>query len=278
MQAMNTESKANIFSWLIFGLLFCFAMIFSWRFTVIEKSQNQTALFIPAPEHLKRLSGTFRTPLALVFFMKGVVELAGNTENKIDQLLGLFKTALILDPKLTNAAFLGGVVAPANHQDMLKAIAFLDEAAQLNDQEWRFPYWAGFNHIELENFGKAANYYQKASKCLGAPPFLKFSSVNILSQGGAIDRAIAQSHSLLESVTDEHDKEWILTRLESFKQMRLLEEKAKEFKKLTGEYPKKLEDLVTQGLIKEIPHDTFGYGYQLANPGDPESGYQVRNK
>ena len=176
-----------------------------------------------------------------------------------------------------NAAFYGGVVTPVRVEFVPRAIEFLKRAEALSPEQWRLPYWIGYSYLIMENNEKCAEYYLKASQLPGALPFLRYAAVNILSRDTSIDNAIIQTEGLYQSVDSEDAKEWVLIRLNWLRKMQGLETLAKEFKRVTGSFPESLEELVKTGLIQEIPHDEFGEGFYLTQPGDPEKGYEVRS-
>ncbi|MBU1109444.1 MAG: hypothetical protein KKB51_22375 [Candidatus Riflebacteria bacterium] len=274
---MNIESGWQRYSWLIFIILFATTIAFSFQLGSGTPAIRSGLFFVPEPEYVERLSGTFRTSVALYFYMRGALVLAGNTSEKLDLLLELFNLTLRLDPKLVQAAFLGGMVAPVTDEDLSKAIAFLEEAMRLNPNEWRIPYWTGFDYLELGNLQLGSENYWKASKFPGAPRFLRFSAANLTTQGRSLEQSIVETEGLLASVDNDDSREWIMTKMIWLQNMLTLESKAKEFKIKVSRYPVTLEELVEHGLLREIPKDDFGNGFFLVKPGDPEEGYLVRS-
>ncbi|PKL48608.1 MAG: hypothetical protein CVV42_09045 [Candidatus Riflebacteria bacterium HGW-Riflebacteria-2] len=274
---MSIERFLQRFTWPVFILLFALTLYMSYNLGSETPSWRGSLAFVPQPEYVARISGTFRPAVAQFFYMRGALEVAGDTTDKIDTLLELFNLALRLDTNLVQAAFLGGVVAPANEEALIKGTAFLEKACELNPNNWRIPYWTGFNHLELKHINKGAEYYWKASLLPGAPRFLRFSAANLPTEGRTLEQSILETEGMLESVEDEDSREWVNLRLIWLQTMLLLEHKAREFKNETLRYPVKLEELVERGLIKEIPKDTFGNGFYLLHPGDPEKGYMIRS-
>lgn len=277
MCAMNIEIIFQRHFRLIGIALFAAVLFLSFQLQEIDNVRRQRLFFIPSPEYVERLSGTFRNAVAIGFFMQGVLELAKDTTNKVDIIVQLFKITIRLDPKLRKAAFLGGVVAPVTPADMATGIEFLKEVAQMHPEEWRIPYWIGFKYFEFGEYEKSAEFYKVASTLPEAPRFLKFAAIQPLAQARSLERAIFETESLLQSV-DGEDAEWVKMRLEWLSTMQMLETKTKEFKTLTGKFPLDLKELVEHGLIKEIPVDNFGYGFYLDMPGHPEEGYRVRSR
>lgn len=263
---------------IVFSILMILVIGFSLRMHRDGTLERSGLFFVPEHEYVERISGTFRNPLALAFYMKGIMEVAQQASKKINPLLGLFGLALKLDPKIVSAAFFGGIVLPLENEELIKSITLLEEAARLDPRQWRFPYWIGFRYLEMENYEKAAEYYQKASKLPDAPRFLRFTSVSLFSKDQNLERAIRNTEGLLESVSDDEAREWVLFRLSWLKEMQNLEEKAMRYKELTGRFPTELKELVECGLLQQIPEDKIGGGFCLMYPGDPVNGYRIESR
>lgn len=271
---MNTDRCNNRRAWLLFFAFLLITVLYSLNMQRLGFYGDSELHFIPAPEYVERLSGTHKNVIALGFFLKGVLELAGDVSGKTDVLLELFSVAIKLDPKFNKAIFLGGVVAPTFGADMEKAIGFLEKAAQQRPDEWRIPYWIGFNYQETGSFGKAGEFYLKAAELPGAPAFMKFSAIDPLSRGKSIEKAILATTNLLATVEDD-DAEWIVMRLEWLKQIQALEMKAREFKQQFGKFPQSIEEMVEKELLDKSPEDKFGNGFYMADPDDPDYGYRI---
>lgn len=274
---MNIDNVLQRYCWLIFLILFGITISFSFQLGSDTPSVRGGLFFVPQPEYVERVSGTFRPAVALFFYMRGALELAGDTSKKVDLLLELFHLSLHLDPKLVQAAFLGGMVTPNSEEDLKKATVFLDKAVELNPNEWRILYWSGFNFLELGDIKSGTDRYWRASKLPGAPPFLRFSAANLPTQGRTLEQSIIETEGMLESVDNDDAREWIMLRSIWLHNMLMLENKAKEFKNLVSRHPVALEELVERGLIKEIPRDDIGNGFYLVHPGDPDQGFMVRS-
>jgi tetratricopeptide (TPR) repeat protein len=274
---MSIEVIVKKYFWIILALAMLVTVLLSLNLYREAPFAQKELLFVPDARYIKRICGTFRNPVALAFYMKGAQELAYATHEKFELLQALFKLAIELDPKLTQAAFLGGMVAPTRAIDVLKANELLKLAHSKDPDNWQFPYWIGFNYLQVGKYKEAAKYYRKASKLPGALPFLETASVYILSKSNNLDLAVAEAERLLANSKEEDANELLLLRLKWLKTMQFLEAECRKYKKKHGEYPQKLEKLVEAGLLKEIPPDEFGEGFYLVHPADPEKGYMVRS-
>ncbi len=274
---MSIEKFLQRFAWPVFVVFFALMLYMSYNFGSDSPSWRSGLAFVPQPEYVARMSGTYRPAVALFFLMRGALEISGETAHKMDMVIKLFNLSLELDPKLVQAAFLGGVVAPTTEESLRKSIAFLEKACELNKDNWRIPYWTGYSHLELGNINKGAEYYWKASLLASAPRFLRYSAANLPIEGRTLESSIVETEGMLESVDNDDSREWIGQRLIWLQTMLLLEHKARDFKNQVMRYPLDLNELVERGLIKEIPKDTFGNGFYLVHPGDPDKGYMVRS-
>ena len=274
---MSIEKVLKKYFWIILTMTTLITVALSFSLYNAAPFSEKELLFVPDARYVERICGTFRNPVALAFYMKGAQELAYATHEKFELLQALFKLAIELDPKLTQAAFLGGMVAPTRAKEVLKANELLKLAHNKDPDNWQFPYWIGFNYLQIGKYKEAAQYYRKASKLPGALPFLETASVYILSKSNNLDLAVTEAERLLAGSKEEDANELLLLRLKWLKTMQFLETQCREYKKKTGHYPQKLTKLVEGGILKELPPDEFGEGFYLVHPGDPEKGYMVRS-
>lgn len=274
---MNIEIFLSRNYWLSLLVVTLAAIGLSVHLGKVAPFEEHKLLFVPEPEYVERICGTFRNPVALMFYMKGAQELAYQSAKKFDLLQALFKLTIHLDPDIIQAAFLGGMVAPARARDIPKAIELLKYAEARLPDNWRIPYWIGFNYLQIEDYEAAAAYYNKAAKLPGALPFLETSSVHILSRSENLDLAVAEAERLLLASADDDTNDLLLLRLSWLKTMQFLEERNREFKNKTGRFPQRLDELVEHGILKELPPDEFGEGFYLLHPGDFDKGYMVRS-
>lgn len=274
---MNIEKIASRHYWFFLLALMAITLGLSLHLGKVAPFSEKKLLFVPEAKFIERICGTFRNPVALMFYMKGAQELAYKQTQKTDLLFALFQLAIDLDPNLLQAAFLGGMVTPSKLRDLPRAIKLLEDARKKMPLEWKIPYWIGFNYLQIEEYEKAAEYYKKASELPDALPFLKTASVYILSQGSNLEMAVAEAERLLNSGDDEDTSELMLLRLSWLKTMQFLEESNREFKQKVGRYPQRLEELVEHNILKALPPDEFGEGFYLVHPGDFDLGYMVRS-
>lgn len=244
-------------------ILFLSVIAFSLYLFETYPKEKVKIYYLPSTDYLKLVSGTFRPLFAETLFIKGVLELSEGIPDRQNYLSKLFLTSIQLDPKLISACFFGGMVVPRTRQDIPLGIRFLKEAMKLNPIEWRIPYWIGFNYFQLQDYLKAAEYYQQASALPGSPSFLTTNLAMFYYWAGKPELALWYLEGLYQSVGDERLLELIRLKMDWLKNIVFLEKKVKEYKKIYGYWPKDLEELIKKGLLDKIPEDPFGRGYEL---------------
>ena len=225
---------------------------------------------VPPAEFIQLISGTFRGAWADAFYVQGVLALTEETPNRHDRVRDIqsrLRLATILDPRLVQAYFFGGVVIGQDRETIRMGIAFLQEGLERSPQEWRLPYWIGFGYYALGDYLEATAYYDRAARLPDAPAFLRSGQPYLYYLARRVDLGITYLEGLLHSIQDKGQLEWITLKLRWLKGMAYLEQKAEEFTRIYGAPPKRLEQLVESGLIDAIPEDPFlgGYVWDLAS-------------
>ena len=257
-------SKKGILTFLVF--LACTSLVpFSSRY--IQKFRflnNERILYVPPGEYLELLRGGFRGFLSDMYYIRGVLSITDEFKTQKEMVWWVqenLRAAVSLDPDLTQAYFFGGVVIANDKESIQKGIEFLHLGLRLSPRVWEIHYWIGFDYFLLRDYLKAAQYYQSASRFSDAPNFLKSNQEMLYYQAGRAQMGILYLEGLLRSVKDEKQLEWIKLKLEWLKNIVLLEEKVSQFKIRFGRSPQDLDELVSSGLLNNIPDDPFGKGY-----------------
>jgi len=246
--------------------LLVFVILCSFFMENILTFPERKFFYVPPPDYLKIVSGSFRSFCADMFYIRGVLAVAEKIEDTgtwVDWVQKNFETATSLDPELTQSYFFAGVVIGRDEESINKGIQFLEKGFRRNPDEWQLPYWLGFNYYQLGNYLKAIEFYQRASLLPGAPDYLKSNQAMLYYKAGRPDLGRVYLEGFLRSVEDSRQLKWIETKLRWLDNIVYLEEKVRQFRKAFGFWPQELEELVKTGILDEIPEDPFGKGYYL---------------
>ncbi len=253
--------------------LLCAILIPELSFTLRKYAPADDYKFrsVPAPKYLQLMRGGFKSLLADFYYIRGILDLSesfNDYSQRVDWLLDNFRAAVYLDPQLIQAYFFGGMVVVREKKEIKKGIAFLEEGLTLSPWSWEIPYWIGFDYYQLGDYLKAIEYYKKAGKFAEAPNFLKSNPAMLYYKAGKAGLGIMYLEGLLESIKDEKQFEWIELKLNWLKGIVILEQGIGRYQKQYGRLPKNIKEMVSAGIINQVPVDPFGQGYYL----DPESG------
>jgi tetratricopeptide (TPR) repeat protein len=246
--------------------LFLAVILFSFCSDKQPSPEKKRLYYVPPADYLVFVSATHKILLSQLFFIRGIMDLSEKFpqgSDRVDYLLQSFKAATALDPKLISAYFFGGFVSPKTGEEIEKGSCFLEEGMKKNPQDWRLPFWLGFNNLELGRYAAAIDYYRKAVALPQSPDYLKTNLAFLYYQSGNFSAGVLYLRGLLLSVQDERLKRLLAGKIRWLEGLALLEDKLQQYHRRFGSWPRSLDDLKERGLLQVIPQDDFGEGYYL---------------
>lgn len=235
-------------------------------------------LYVLPRDFIRLVSGTHKAFVADLFYLKALQFIGERNpgegeralkEEEVDYLLGNLRIVSALDPKFISPYFMGGVAITYDRLSTLKAIQFLEEARVSLPQEWRIPFWIGFNYYHhLDMPEKALTYIDIALKVPDAPPYLKRIQPMLYYKAGKSEEGIAYLEGLISSIDNPRMKEWVEKKLMWLRSTLYLQNLVDRFKEKFERLPDNLEELKLAGFLDEIPKDSFGKDFYL----DRETG------
>lgn len=219
--------------------------------------------YVPPASVLKVFPGSLRFVFADLYYILGIMAIAEEEPDVLVYVHKNFRAALELDPGLTSAYVLGGVVAPRGTAEIPQGILFLKDYAARSPQDWRIPFWIGLNYLQLGDSLKAAEYYQRASALPGAPGHLRSLAAWAYYEADEPELALAYLKGIAETVQDSGLRASLDRKLAWLTNLVLLEHNVREFHEQSGTWPGNLQELVDAGLLDQIPEDPWGGGYVL---------------
>lgn len=146
--------------------------------------------------------------------------------------------------------------------------ALLEKAALNRPWDYRPLYYIGFNHLYFKKDAKsAAPYLRKAAEFANTPSFLKGLAARVSHYAGETGLGIFFLENILQDTEDARMAKYLEKRLTTMKLMLSLEQKVKEFSEKYGHLPSSFQDLVSEGLITELPKDPYGGEFILLENG-----------
>ena len=227
---------------------------------------KEKLIYIPGTLFLKTASLGFHAVLADVLWARSVVYFGGHylTDKDYRWLYHILDATTTLDPKNILAYRFGGMLLALEHDDVEKSITLLEKGVRDNpDADWRLYFQLGFNYFfYLDDYANAAKHLEKASRMPGHPAYLPRLTARMYAKSGKADMALEFLQETYKQYDDEKVKQAIAGRINTLKAVRdarYLEEAAEEYKRIYGEYPGELKELVNTGLIQKLPEYPDGY-------------------
>ena len=140
-----------------------------------------------------------------------------------------------------------------------EANLLLEKALKYRDWDWTIPFYLGFNYFYfLQDDIKASKYLMEASKRPGSGDLLPTFAARLAYKGKRTENAVIFLEEIIKKTSDEHTR-WIYTRrLDALKIILFLERGMAIYQDKFKKQPAKLNELITKGIIQDIPKDPYG--------------------
>lgn len=235
-------------------------------------------LYVPSPKVLKRLSLGYDGLLADIYWTRAVQYFGGKRHAGADQyalLAPLLEITTTLDPHLIVAYEFGGnflAPKPPNGAGMPRAAIDLAEyGIRHNPNEWRLYYNLGFvYYMELKDYAGAADAFRRGSQVPNAHPWLKIMAAQMAERAGDLQTARLMWVTTYQTSQDTMIRANAAAHLRALQvdeTVPLLESLVSQYRERTGSLPSNLSDLVTAGILREVPVDPLGNPYRLMPDG-----------
>jgi tetratricopeptide (TPR) repeat protein len=260
-------------------------------------------LYLTSGDTVGRMALSYRSVLADLYWIRAVqyfgsarlAEKATVARNEpvargqYDLLYPLLDIATTLDPRFNIAYRFGAIFLSEGYPDGPGrpdlAVQLLDKGFAANPGRWQYLYDKAFVYYwTLEDYTRAAHWFDEAAKIEGAPAWLPGVAAATLAAGG--DRQNARR--LWRQIYDTADQRYLrdnarfhLLQLDVADVADRLTAMLAAYAQRTGTRPASFQPLVAAGLLREVPEDPDGTPF-IVNPEngraepDPRSRYAIR--
>jgi hypothetical protein len=177
-----------------------------------------------------------------------------------------------LDPHFVRVYEAGGIALATLVPMFEESNRLLEKGMKHNPQVWQLPFHLGFNYyFNFNDDPKAARYMAIASRLPGAPPYLAQLAARLYVSAKSPQLAIDFLAQMYDKTTDRNVKRVLEQRLKEViveRDLLRLEEAIGRYRVLHKRVPDRLEDLVSSGVVRELPREPFGGRYLY----DPHAG------
>jgi hypothetical protein len=240
-------------------------------------TQNEESSFVMPAPLLKITSLGFDGLVSDVLFLKGLMFIGSSLEQKgtirvkpseWQWFLAIMNRAADLDPYFQDPYYLGNANLTWGAGMINEANLFLEKGRQARTWDPQIPFYLGFNNFFfLKDNGKASDYLMEASRKPGADPVYARLAVNLAFKGNRTENAIGFLVELIRKTEDRSLRKRYETRLSAFNAVMFLEKAVERYRAKFNRSPKALSDLVTSGVIANMPEDPYGGTFYMEKNG-----------
>lgn len=259
------------------GLVLCAGIIATqYSFDTLRSQQPKSpALLIPASVMRSTDLGLHSATAA--FFWVGVIQrFAALSADRLNGLADHIRIINALDPKFSYPYAFAALVLPAGDHAQ-EAIPIAKAGIEHADPDWQIPYYLAVDyHIYLKDRKNAAIYMNIAAATPGAPANVKYVATTYGNRQDLRQQTRAIWVSIYENSRDEIAQQQANAHIKHIDILDFLEKAADVFKERTGRYPKTLDELVMQKILKAIPPDPLGLPYDTKGDGKVFSKFEAQ--
>jgi tetratricopeptide (TPR) repeat protein len=215
-------------------------------------SEREEDLYLPETGYLKFISLGHNGLVSDLVLAKALTYFGSHYTQRrafrFKHLKKLFFTAIDMDPMNKDAVLMAGNIL--SDIDTRSALEALEKGMKYHPRYWKFPEMIGFQYFfKLNDPGKAAAYYEMASKLPGHPPYIPSLSGKFYEESGMYEEAIRVLYNFYSTTEDKRLKE-------SFKEsIQALQEKIKN------------RDFQLRGVISRVVDgETVEFDRDIHNP------------
>ena len=269
-------------------LLFCASGYFSSRIVAMRSAASRWPLedggggILHEISRRPSLSFGFRNFLADVVWLEAV-QVAGESsmpDAAYDRLAVLIGTVNNFDPKFDVPYLLGGLTLGDSPRHVPDALKILRRGRAELPSDWRLPFYEGYTrYFSQGDPAGGGSSLGEASRIPGSPPYLPFLAARMLAEGRQPETALALLSAMMTSESNPARLRALDARIREVvteRDIQSLEGAVERFRQIEGRTPGTLADLVTAGIVPEIPREPNGGRYLLSPDGSVHSDRVTR--
>jgi tetratricopeptide (TPR) repeat protein len=240
-------------------------------------------LFLSSPKVIERASLGYDGLAACIYWTR-TVQYFGNRHQAVaasyNLLAPLLEITAHLDPHLVVAYEFGSSFLapkpPYGAGEPERAIQLMEFGIQNNPDNWRLYYDLGFvYYMELNDYKKAAETFERGSHVPNAHPFLKILAAQMAQHAGEYQTAQMLWSATYQTTQDQQIKDNAVEHLRSLRvdeDVKRLQAAVTRFGERTGRLPASMAELVAAEGLRSVPTDPDGHPYKMT----PEGRIEVR--
>lgn len=191
-------------------------------------------------------------------------ELPRIREAEYDWINDSLTAATELDPYFLDPYYLANSTLVWGGNRVAQANVLLEKGAHYRKWDWLLPFYAGFNHYYFSHDNaKASELLKEAARRSDGVALLATLAARLAYEENETESAIIFLEEMLRQANDDYSRREYGQRLTALKDILALEKAVAEFRTKVGRAPATLTELVTEGILHELPREPYGGTYEL---------------
>jgi hypothetical protein len=233
-------------------------------------------LYVRSPEALKRMSLSYHSLLADVYWIRAVqvygdTKLGRTTDRSYGLLYPLLDLTTSLDPYFDVAYQFGALFLaeqpPGGPGRPDLAVALLEKGLRVQPDDWQLHQAIGFVHYwSFQDYATAADWFRRGARVPGAPTWMEPLAAVTLAEGGNRKASRLMWQQILQTASDDwfrNEASRRLKQLDAMDQRDALEQAVAAFASRQGRPPAGWAELARAGYVRGIVVDPSGAPYRL---------------
>lgn len=241
-------------------------------------------LFLSSPQVIKRASLGYDGLMACLYWTRAVQYFGSRHHSHAASfnLLGpLLEITTHLDPHLFVAYEFGSTFLAPKPPDGAgqpeRAIDLIEYGIEHNPDNWRLYYDLGFvYYMDLKDYKKAAETFQRGAQVPNAHPFLKIMAAQMAQHAGEYQTARMLWSATYQTTQDKQIKQNAMEHLRALRvdeDVQHLQEAVTRFGERTGRLPSSISELLAAENLAGPLTDPDGHPYKMT----PEGRIEIRD-
>lgn len=233
-----------------------------------KAAPKEELLYLPVGKYVKIAAIGFDNFIADLVFIRAVQYFGAHfmSDRRYPYLERLFDVIVTLEPTFIEAYRFGALTLGEEAGRFDKAIALLKRGIVNNPKSWELPFDLGFIYFyNLKEVENALDAYKLATTRPGCPDYVQRYIPYLHYEAGRKALALhlwkkiynEAKDNLIKEIADRNIKVIYLR-----ENLKIIRDALTKYKEKYKKYPDKLTDLVSAGLLKEIPPEPFGGKYE----------------
>jgi len=235
----------------------------------MDMGKAATFSYLPKGEYLKVAVLGYHQLAADLLWLQVIQQIGvrNQTDESYQWIYQATDTLTDVDPKFVYAYHAVGAVLGVWGNRPQESAAILKKGLERNPTAWELAFLLGYDYFyELGDRASAAFYLKMASELPGSPPFLPRLTARMLVEAGDPQAALDFLLRMYQQTSDDRGKAALRRRIEDVaveRDLRVLETAVRRYQMSHGRWPTGLQDLVTTGILAQLPEDPGGGVYEL---------------